>query len=417
MHRNFFSQIYFKVFIRHFVLEAFLLCPTDSIYIMSSPGQRRGSCGHAMANFDTHQYCARCREKGKGSDPCIKEPQSDNCSICNAFSEEQRQQLATPSYRLKKEKREAKKLVTAPPQESEELVDPASVAVIGAVDKGSLKSPSPAPPPEKKTKKDLKKDIRKDKSPPAKASKSTSQTTADSKIADLDLKWSERFNRLEALILSKNFEPTFSANVKVTPTHSPPSSIENVSEPFIRPSTSSTLPGNGSSAEKHQPTSKAVTDKPTCTVRASLLPSISRSVKLNPADLHQPPSFLDKAPLLVCISLPVKLLVADLLHWTRFRTGLLLPTDLSPQDRPTPALLLCIDLEGIVYPAFPQRPTVSSRTDRLWIYTRRKGNSLRTRIKQSWTRTNLFRKNKIIERQCKASALIWDGPIFQRSTT
>ena len=164
---------------------------------MSSPGQRRGSCGHAMANFDTHQYCARCREKGKGSDPCIKEPQSDNCSICNAFSEEQRQQLATPSYRLKKEKREAKKLVTAPPQESEELVDPASVAVIGAVDKGSLKSPSPAPPPEKKTKKDLKKDIRKDKSPPAKASKSTSQTTADSKIADLDLKWSERFNRLE----------------------------------------------------------------------------------------------------------------------------------------------------------------------------------------------------------------------------
>ena len=82
---------------------------------MSSPGQRRGSCGQAMANFDTHQYCARCREKGKGSDPCIKEPQSDNCHICNAFSEDQRQQLATPSYRLKKEKRKAKKLVTAPP--------------------------------------------------------------------------------------------------------------------------------------------------------------------------------------------------------------------------------------------------------------------------------------------------------------
>ena len=130
------------------------MCPTDSIYIMSSPGQRRGSCGHAMANFDTHQYCARCREKDKGSDPCIKEPQSDNCHICNAFSEDQRQQLATP-YRLKKEKREAKKLVTAPPQESEELLDPANVAVIGAVDKKT----------EKKTKKDLKKDIRKEKSP------------------------------------------------------------------------------------------------------------------------------------------------------------------------------------------------------------------------------------------------------------
>ena len=98
----------------------------------------------------------------------------------------------------------------------------------------------------------------------------------------MDLKWSERFNRLEALILSKNFEPTFSANVKVTPTHSPPSSIENVSEPFIRPSTSSTLPGNGSSAEKHQPTSKAVTDKPTS---SSKFPGTGFS-----ATQHQPAS-------------------------------------------------------------------------------------------------------------------------------
>ena len=32
---------------------------------MSSPGQRRGKCGHVMANFDTHSHCARCRDKGK----------------------------------------------------------------------------------------------------------------------------------------------------------------------------------------------------------------------------------------------------------------------------------------------------------------------------------------------------------------
>ena len=235
---------------------------------MSSPGQRRGSCGHAMASFDTHLYCARCREKGKGSDSCVKEPHSDNCQICKAFSEEQRQQLATPSYRLKKEKREAKKVIPTPPNEAEELVDPANVAVIGAVDnQGSVKSPNPAPPPEKKQKKDVKKDTKKDKSSPAKASTSSSQSSADTKIAELDNKWAERFNRLEALILSKNFEPSFSANVKVTPTHSPPSSVENVSEPFIRPSTSSTLPGNGFSAEKHQPTSKAVTDKQTSSAK------------------------------------------------------------------------------------------------------------------------------------------------------
>ena len=74
---------------------------------MSSPGQRRGSCGHAMENFDSHAFCARCREKGKGSDDCGKNPQSTDCKICSAFSEEQRLQLATPLYRIKKEKREA----------------------------------------------------------------------------------------------------------------------------------------------------------------------------------------------------------------------------------------------------------------------------------------------------------------------
>ena len=60
--------------------------------------------------------------------------------------------------------------------------------------------------------------------------------------------------------MSKNFEPQFSANVKVTPTHSPPTSVEHVSDPFIRPSSSSAaLPGTVFSAEKHQPTSKALT--------------------------------------------------------------------------------------------------------------------------------------------------------------
>ena len=67
--------------------------------------------------------------------------------------------------------------------------------------------------------------------------------------------------------MAKSFESTFSANVKVTPTHSPPSTVESVSELFIRPSTSSTLPGSGFSAEKHQPTSKAVTSRQTSTTK------------------------------------------------------------------------------------------------------------------------------------------------------
>ena len=228
---------------------------------MSSLGQRRGGCGHAMANFDSHAFCARCREKVKGTDDCVKNPHTSDCKICNAFSEEQRLQLATPSYRIKKEKREAKKLEATPTKDSENLIDPASVSVIGPVEKPSTSNPTvEAPPPDKKVKKDSRKVGKKDKSPTATVSKPPS-SSADDKIADLDSKWAEHFNRLEALILTKNFEPQFSANVKVTPTHSPPSSIEQGSEPFIRPSSSAVLPGTGFSAEKHQPTSKAMTSQ------------------------------------------------------------------------------------------------------------------------------------------------------------
>ena len=42
---------------------------------MASPGQKRGGCGHLMAGFDTHS-CARCRDKGKGKDPCVEKPDS-----------------------------------------------------------------------------------------------------------------------------------------------------------------------------------------------------------------------------------------------------------------------------------------------------------------------------------------------------
>ena len=114
-----------------------------------------------MANFDSHSHCARCREKGKSTDLCVENPPSSDCQICNAFTNE-RQQLATPSYRLKKEKREAKKLEAPPPKDNEKLVDPSNVSVIGAVDnQGSVKSPVSAPPPDQKPKKDSKKDTKK----------------------------------------------------------------------------------------------------------------------------------------------------------------------------------------------------------------------------------------------------------------
>ena len=145
-------------------------------------------------------------------------------------------------------------------------------------EQGSVESPAPVPPLDKKPKKDNK-NSKKEKSPSTKASKHSTDT--DDKFAELDNKWSERFSRLEALIMAKSFEPTFSSKVKVTPTHSPPHDVENVSEPFIRPSTSK-LTGTGFSAEKHQPTSKAITSQQASTTK---FPGTGSS-----ANKHQPAS-------------------------------------------------------------------------------------------------------------------------------
>ena len=88
---------------------------------MSSPGQKRGSCGHAMVSFDGHACCAHCRDKGKGGDPCFETPENE-CKFCLVLTPEQVDQLSTPSYRLKKEKREAMKL-EATPSKGSTLVD------------------------------------------------------------------------------------------------------------------------------------------------------------------------------------------------------------------------------------------------------------------------------------------------------
>ena len=66
--------------------------------------------------------------------------------------------------------------------------------------------------------------------------KSTTSST-DAKISDLDRKWSDRFNRLEALLMAKTLEtpqdPVFST-VKVTPAHAPPANVVRP-DPFLKP--------------------------------------------------------------------------------------------------------------------------------------------------------------------------------------
>ena len=206
--------------------------------IISSPGQKHGSCGNIMASFDGHSFCVCCREKGKGSDPCISH------NACNSLTEEQRLQLSTPSYRLKKEKRELKKSSDTPTKDSDSfsLIHPSSVMIVGAVDaQGVVQSPGlrsdkkkkkPNPPDKKSSTKHTKSGAEKPSNLPT---PQPHRSSADARIDELDLKWSERFNRLEALLLAKTLdkpEPTF-APVKVTLTHSPAVGAVRSSELFI----------------------------------------------------------------------------------------------------------------------------------------------------------------------------------------
>ena len=62
----------------------------------------------------------------------------------SSLTEEQRLQLSTPSYRLKKEKRELKKSSDTPTKDSDSssLIHPSSMMVVGAVDaQGVVQSP------------------------------------------------------------------------------------------------------------------------------------------------------------------------------------------------------------------------------------------------------------------------------------
>ena len=100
------------------------------------------------------------------------------------------------------------------------LVNPARVSVIRAVD--GQDTGLNAQPAEKKKKVEEKKKSVKAKS----SSDRPAAVSTDQRFEELDQKWSDWFNRLEALLLAKTLdqpqqEPTF-GTVKVVPAHSPP---------------------------------------------------------------------------------------------------------------------------------------------------------------------------------------------------
>ena len=128
---------------------------------------------------------------GVGDDPCVLKK---DCSICIALTPEQIQQLATPTYRTRKEKEQktvSSSLVSATPTR----VDPSQVSVLGRVEAEKSDKKRVATPAGKKK--------RPDESPKPSKKKSSSSKPTSEDLKNLNDKWAQRFARLEAMLLSK----------------------------------------------------------------------------------------------------------------------------------------------------------------------------------------------------------------------
>ena len=282
-----------------------LLCEYYRL-IMSSPGQRRGLCGYIMAGYDKHKVCGRCRDKKKGEDNCVK----NLPALAVMYSlKSRRSSLLLPNIK-KKEKREAK----AAEESSSNLVDPSTVSVIGlAKDNEPMNSKemstTPAGAKVKKIPKssetvsstpEVVKARKEDKTPDSRVAKrkaskkkhsspgKTSTASTDSKLEAMDLKWAERFSRLEALFLSKSLTqpaPTFQS-VKVTPVKPPPAGALDSSEPFFAPTrpTDQSTSSLQQTADQPQPVNRPTTDQTTDSVVKPSASTTCVEPTYNPSD-------------------------------------------------------------------------------------------------------------------------------------
>ena len=198
------------------------------LIIMSSPGQKRGSCGHIMALFDNHKKCARCREKGVGDDPCVKKL---DCPICKAFTPAQIQQLSTPTYKTRKEPAEQKKTGDVEGTTST-LVDPTTITVLGQVSSEKTSSVESTPKHKKR---------HSSSSPRSSKRKHSSKPTTDD-LKSLDDKWSETFSRLEAMLLNQSFA------VPVRPVNA--ASVVPREHPFFDPGASTSVMSEGTGLQE-----------------------------------------------------------------------------------------------------------------------------------------------------------------------
>ena len=195
-----------------------------------------------MAGFDTHSKCARCRDKGLGDDPCV---QKKECVICRGFNPEQIQQLSTPTYKDRKDKKATASSSTPT------LVDPAHVSVLGKVKKVKAVNSTPMT---KKTKRS------ESPKPSSNKKKSSSSKPSAEDLKQLDEKWAERFSCLEAMLLAKTF------TVPVEPVVKPTSYVTPSQKPFFDPgATTSKLAAEKSGPGLDQVTGEAVEEMETAT--------------------------------------------------------------------------------------------------------------------------------------------------------
>ena len=350
---------------------------------------------------------------------------------------EQLAQISTPSYILKKEKREARKSETATPaKESSELVDPSSVSVIGVVGQPSTdNSPSTSSmPPEKKSKKD-KLPSKTKKSSDSSDAKGKKTDSTDSKIASWTASGQNVLTGLKPCFYQKLFnQPSRLRSEFHLLTHHQLTSLKILS-PFFNPL----------GALARTPLQKCISRPASrsrmlnlhlqsALARVPLLPSINQPASSHPTDrnhLLQHLSALAKVPLQLCINQPASLSpTGRLLNHLK---GALVPTRLFPNSNipaslsragtdppylaiplptlltsihqtrqtdqfllwlPTPApLLLSKDRTVSLVSALVQ--TVTFPTDHRSTSMLRKGNCLRIRTLLPWSRNKYLQKSRL----------------------
>ena len=133
-------------------------------------------------------------------------------------------------------------------------------------------------------------------------------SSTDSRISDLDRKWSDRFNRLEALLMAKTLnkpqDPVFST-VKVTPSHAPPANVVRP-DPFLKPASQPSQPTDpamdspASDSSQHKSVARASSSTQTReTVQRQLTSAFDTSRKESPSSSESDSDSLssDRRPL------------------------------------------------------------------------------------------------------------------------